>query len=441
VAFDERLFRQESGRLVTALSRIFGLHNLALAEDVAQDVFCRAFEVWKQRGVPENPSAWLLRAAKNRAIDVLRRERTARKFAPELGRLIESEWTLVPSVNEYFKPEAIEDDQLRMMFSCCDPGISEESQIALILHLLCGFTAAEIASAFLSKRDAVAKRIERGKNGLAARKSLFDLSDRDLPARLAAVQRALYLLFNEGYHGASPQSVVRAQLCREAVRLAALLLANPPVATPATYALCALMRLSAARLPGRLDHRGDLVALYDQDRSLWDANMIALGKDLLDRAASGSELSTYHVEAAIASVHCSAARVGETDWSRLVWLYDVLLELNPSPVVALNRAIAIGHMNGPERGIEELRAIENADRLESYPFYPAALAEFELRAGRIQRAREHFQGAAALARNAAERRFFTTRLKRLADPADLKCRGVMRRAAAHEAQSADSPVF
>ena len=245
----DHLFRREAGRMVATLTRIFGVHNLALAEDVVQDAFCRALEVWKFRGVPENPSAWLMATAKNRALDVLRRERTARTFAPELGRLLDSEWTLAPTVVELFGSHAIKDDQLRMMFSCCHPRLPEEAQVALVLHYLCGFTVNEVANAFVSSHAAIEKRISRAKKVLAGSRKLFDVANaNDFSARLPAVQRALYLLFNEGYHGASTESAVRADLCREAMRLAALLLEHPLGARPATYALAALMCLHAARL-------------------------------------------------------------------------------------------------------------------------------------------------------------------------------------------------
>ena len=246
----DHLFRRESGRMVAALSRIFGVHNLTLAEDVVQEAFCRAVEVWKFRGVPENPSAWLMATAKNCALDALRRERTARTFAPEVGRLFESEWTLAPVIEELFGPNAIKDDLLRMMFSCCHPRLPEEAQVALILHILCGFSVDEIASAFVSTHAAIEKRITRAKKVLAKSKRLFDVTAAaDFSARLPAVHQALYLLFNEGYHGASPESAVRAELCREAMRLAAMLLEHPLGATPTTYALAALMCLNAARLP------------------------------------------------------------------------------------------------------------------------------------------------------------------------------------------------
>jgi RNA polymerase sigma factor (sigma-70 family) len=405
----EHLFRREAGRMVGALTRIFGVHNLGLAEDVVQDAFCRALEVWKFRGVPENPSAWLMATAKNRALDVLRRERTARHFAPELGHLLESEWTLAPVVEEAFGANAIKDDQLRMMFSCCHPRLPEEAQVALVLHILCGFSVGEIASAFVSSRAAIEKRISRAKKVLAGSKTLFNITDADFPARLSAVHRALYLLFNEGYHSASPRSAVRVELCHEAMRLAALLLDHPLTSTPVTYALSALMCLHAARLPSRLNASGNLSSLFDQDRSQWDLELVVEGQRLLELSAAGPTLTEYHVEAAIASVHAQAHRAEDTNWGRIVSLYGMLMTIRPSPVVALNRAIAVAQHEGAERGLEEIRAIDGRDRLAAYPFYFAALGEFELRSGNRDTAREHFQTAITLARNAIERRFLEQR--------------------------------
>jgi RNA polymerase sigma factor (sigma-70 family) len=407
----DHLFRREAGRMVATLTRIFGVHNLALAEDVVQDAFCRALEVWKFRGVPENPSAWLMATAKNRALDVLRRERTARTFAPELGRLLESEWTLAPVVEEMFGANAIKDDQLRMMFSCCHPRLPEEAQVALVLHILCGFSVSEIASAFVSSHAAIEKRISRAKKVLAGSKRLFDVTGADdFSGRLPAVQRALYLLFNEGYHGASPESAVRADLCQEAMRLTGLLLDYPLAAMPATFALSALMCLHAARSPARVDAWGNLTSLFDQDRTRWDSRLMAEGQRLLDLSATGKELTEYHVEAAIASVHVTAHRTEETDWGRIVALYDTLMAIRPSPVVALNRAIAIAQHEGPQRGLEEIRSIARSDRLATYPFYFAALGDLELRSGRREAANGHFRAALAVARNPMERRFLERRV-------------------------------
>ena len=411
----EHLFRRESGRLVAALTRIFGVHNLALAEDVVQDAFCRALEVWKVRGIPDNPGAWLMTVAKNRALDIVRKERTARTFAPELSRALESEWTLAPVVEEAFSGWTIRDEQLRMMFSCCHPRLSEDVQTALVLNILCGFGAAEIAGAFLTSRAATEKRIARGKKVLAGSKRLFDLSNAEFGSRLSAVRRALYLLFNEGYHGASAAAAVRSDLCEEAIRLTMLLVEFPQAASPETKALAALMYLHAAKLPARLDSAGNLNPLLEQERSRWDAELVKRGLTLLDDSAVGSLVSAYHVEAAIASMHATASSLDDTNWEAIVGLYDRLMDIAPSPIVALNRAIAIGQRDGPARGLESLRAISDQERLRSYPFYPAALGELEWRRGNLTTARQHFSTAATLARNDVERRFLERRVQECGD--------------------------
>jgi RNA polymerase sigma-70 factor (ECF subfamily) len=407
---EEHFFRHEFGRIVATLTRLFGVRNLALAEDVTQDAFCRAMETWKIRGLPKNPSAWLMTVAKNRALDVLRREHTARRAEPELSRLLESEWTLAPSVEEAFSAYAVKDSQLRMMFSCCNPHLSEEAQVALILHILCGFSVKEIAQAFVSSHAAIEKRITRGKKILAESTRLFDLTDSDLPSRLSTVQQALYLLFNEGYHGASPEAAVRMELCQEAIRLMNLLIEQKTLGRPSSYALAALMYLNAARLPTRLDGSGNLVSFFEQDRTLWDHKLIVEGQALLNVSANGTELTKYHIEAAIASIHTSAARSEDTDWHQIVSLYDMLLAAHPSPIIELNRAIAIAQRDGPERGFQEITAIHDLHRLSSYPFYPAALGELELRRGNTQTAKAHFSNALSLARNSMEANFLRRRV-------------------------------
>jgi RNA polymerase sigma-70 factor (ECF subfamily) len=409
------LFRHESPRLIAALVRLFGVENLALAEDVVQDAFCRALEVWKTRGVPENPAAWLMTTAKHAALDRVRREHTARRFAPEMGRLLESEWTLRPLIDEAFLDRTIQDEQLRMMFSVCQPELAEDAQLALILNILCGFAAGEIAGALLTGRAAIEKRISRGKKVLAASERLFQLGDAEFGTRLATVQRALYLLFSEGYHGASAESAVQASLCGEAIRLTALLRAHPPAATPSTDALAALMFLHAARLPARIDAAGDLLPLARQDRARWDPELTGRGLELLERSAAGVELSAYHLEAAIAAVHAGAPSVEATDWAAIVSLYDRLLTIAPSPVVELNRAIAIGERDGPEAGLLALARITDRARLGEYPFLEAAFGELELRRGDRRAARGHFASALGVARNDEERRFLEKRIRELGD--------------------------
>jgi RNA polymerase sigma-70 factor (ECF subfamily) len=406
----EHLFRHESGRLVAALTRVFGVQNLALAEDVVQDAFCRALELWKAHGVPDNPAAWLMATARNRALDVLRRQRTARVFAPEVAYMLEHERTMGSFVDEAFTWHAIRDEQLRMMFSCCHPRLPEEAQVALVLNILCGFGAAEIAGAFFSGRAAIEKRIARGKKVLAGSRRLFHLDDRTFASRLSVVRRALYVLFSEGYHGASAESAVRVDLCQDAIRLVALLCDYPTAATPETFALAALMYLQAARLPVRLDDGGELSPLLQQDRARWDGQLVAQGLVLLERSAAGRHVSAYHVEAAIAAAHASASSAADLDWPTIAGLYDRLMAVAPSPVVALNRAIAIGQRDGADRGIEALQAVVDDGRFERYPFHAAALGDFELRRGRVIDARAHFASALARARNASERRFFERRI-------------------------------
>ena len=417
----EHVFRREAGCLVAVLTRLFGIHNLALAEDVVQDAFCRALETWKFHGVPANPSAWLLTTAKHRAVDVLRREATARKFAPDLRPLLESEWTLSQVVDDAFDAGGVKDVQLRMMFSCIHPQLPEETQLALVLHLVCGFGMDETAAAFLKNGAAMQKRLRRAKTALAGSKQLFDVAGaEDVAVRLPAVTRAVYLLFNEGYHGASAQSAVRAELCAEALRLVALLLENPVTSTPAVHALAALLDFLAARLPARVDATGNLILLEDQDRSGWDAALIAEGHRQLELSASGTEATPYHVEAAIAGLHAAARSTEETDWGAIVFLYETLLHLQPSPVVALNRAVAVAQRDGPARGLEEIGRIADRRRLLRYPFYFTALGEFEFRLGRSREARRQFEAALKLARSPAERRFLQGRIR--------SCGGISRQA-------------
>jgi RNA polymerase sigma-70 factor (ECF subfamily) len=275
--------------------------------------------------------------------------------------------------------------------------------------MLCGFSAREVAAALLSSQAAIEKRIARGKQALAADRRLFDLAATDFEERTETVRRAVYLLFSEGYHGASA-TVVESDVCGEALRLGSLLCEHPPAATPTSFALCALMSLQAARLPARVDAAGELCAFSEQDRSRWDARLLELGLSYFERSSSGNELSPYHVEAAIAVAHASAAAAEDTDWSSIVMLYDRLWSIAPSPVVALNRAIALAERDGPELGLVALAAIDQVERLSRYPFYAATLGELERRRGDPSAASAHYQRALALARNEPERRFLRRRL-------------------------------
>ncbi len=403
------LFRRESGRLTAALTRVFGARNLPLVEDVVHDALCRALDTWRFSGLPDNPSAWLMTTAKRRAIDVLRREKTVRTLEPELLSFVEAEGAFVPAVDDAFGDEALRDVELRMMFCCCHARLPEETQIALVLNLLSGFSVEEIAHALFTGEAAMEKRIQRGKAVLAEAGHLPEITGIRVAEHAGAVHGALYLLFNEGYHGSSDRGAVRDELCLEAIRLTTLLAESPVAATPATRALLALMCLTAARLPARHDEQGQLLPREAQDRSRFDAQLVRRGISELERSAVGDIPTAWHVEAAIAYEHAAAPSHDAVNFGRIVALYDMLLQLKPSPVVALNRAIAVGEAVGPDAALTAIDAINDLDRLAAYPFLDAARGEMHLRAGRAAEARARFVAAAKLARSEAERRFFESR--------------------------------
>jgi len=403
----ERLFRQESGRLVATLTRLFGVERLGLAEDVVQDALIRALTTWPFHGVPDNPAAWITQTAKNLALDVVRRDANFRTKEAEIAAGLERMAADAEAGARDASEHDIRDDRLRMMFACCHPVIAEELQVALALKTLCGFSASEIARAFLTNDATIAKRLTRAKHRIREAGVAFEIPAGDeLDARLDAVLHTLYLLFNEGYKASSGDSLVRAELCHEAIRLATLLAGHPAGDQPRTHALLALMLLNAARLSARADVDGTLLRLQDQDRSRWDGAVIARGMMHLARSAAGAELSDLHLQAAIAACHCAAPDYASTDWPRILGLYDRLVELDPSPVVALNRAVAVANVHGPQAGIDAIAA-----GLEGYYLYYAVLGELEARLGRLDVAAGHFRRAAGLTSLTSEQAFLTRRLQ------------------------------
>lgn len=406
----DHFFRHEAGKMVSYLTRVFGLGRLELAEDVVQDTLCRALEMWPLHGLPENPSAWLMRVARNRAIDLLRRDNQFRDFVPELVqqlKLREEQSGEMPAFEKQ-----IQDDHLRMMFSCCHPELSTEVQVTLILKTLCGFSVSEIAHALLATEDSIEKRLGRARKVLRRSGSLVEITNpSEISVRLDAVYQAIYLLFNEGYHGSRSEQTVREELCFEAMRLALFLSDHPEGAKPRTHALLALLCFHAARLAGRIDDDGGLIQLEMQNRAKWDHDLIGRGFHFLEKASAGNELSEYHVEAAIAALHCAAVTYEKTEWLKILELYNTLYRIKPSPIVALNRAVAKGKALGPENGLAEIAKIPDAARLKGYPFYPAAQGEFELLAGRPAEAAKYFIQAMHLARTQSESNFFALKLK------------------------------
>jgi len=406
----DHLFRREAGKMVSYLTRIFGLGRLDLAEDVVQDTLFRALETWPISGLPDNPSAWLMRVARNRALDLLRREDHFRYFTPELVHLLKLREELSMEAPAFEKE--IKDDQLRMMFSCCHPDLSTEVQVTLILKTLCGFSVSEIAHSLLTSKDSIEKRLGRARKLFRLSGTLVEITNAtEIAERIEAVYQAIYLLFNEGYHGSQAEQTVREDLCFEAIRLALLLSEHPEGEKPKTHALLALLCFHAARLPGRIDDDGSLIQLKLQDRSKWDIDLIGKGSHYLEKSSMGNEMSEYHIEAGIASLHCFAPTYDKTEWAKILELYDVLYRLKPSPIVALNRAIALGNALGPEEGLDELRKIPDSEKLRNYPFYPAAQGEFCLLAGHPIEARKHFEKAMKLARTRTEINFFERKLE------------------------------
>ena len=407
----DHLFRREAGRLVAILTRHFGVAHLHLAEDVVQDALVRAMQTWPYTGVPQQPSAWLLQTAKNRALDHLRRTRVWQGKEAALAPLVEDGLQAALAVAPPQFEEEIRDSQLRMMFVCCHPGLPQEAQVALTLKTLCGFGEPEIAAAFLATPAAIAKRLTRAREYLREHGVTFELPPADrLAARADAVRQALYLLFNEGYKASHGDSLLRADLCAEAIRLGELLAAHPAGADPATHALLALMLCNAARLPARLDDAGSVLLLAAQDRARWDRAQIARALAHLAASAEGAAVTRFHLEAGIAVCHCLAPSWEATDWGQILELYDQLLALDGSPVVALNRAVAVAKVQGPAAGLCALDAIENGAALNQYHLYHAVAGQLWLDAGDPARAAQCYRRALELAALPAERALLQQRL-------------------------------
>jgi len=397
--------------MVAVLTRLFGPRNLDLAEDAVQEVLLRALRRWPFEGVPRNPAGWLYQAARNRAVDLLRREQVVRRLEPELGDRLASAGAAEPLVERLFLDGEIEDDTLRMMFTCCHPALPLESQIALTLKILCGFSAAEIGRALLTQEAAIQKRLSRARQKIREAQIAFEVPDGpEMSSRLRAVLSVLYLTFNEGYSASFVEHPIRKDVCLEAMRLARLLSEHPVGSQPIAFALAALMCLHAARFDARIDDDGHLVVLRDQDRRRWHRALIAEGFRHLDRSARGGEISEFHLEAGIAALHCQAGSWETTDWAAIVHHYDLLMTVKPSPIVALNRAIALAELRGPRAALAALRAIPEPGVLETYHLFPATLGELHLRLREFGEAARHFERALVLTSSRAERHLLQEKL-------------------------------
>ena len=406
----EHLFRHESAKMVARLTRIFGIEHWNLAEDVVQEALARALETWPYRGVPENPSAWIMRASRNVALDVIRRQKVFRGKEPEIAHLIENSRSPLPEADIFVENE-IGDDRLRMMFVCCHPVIAPEAQVALTLKTLCGFSITEISRAFLTTEAAIAKRLTRAKQKIQEAQVPFEIPAGDeLTRRLDSVLQSVYLLFNEGYKASTGDKLVREELCHEAIRLTELLAQHPAGNQPKTHALLALMLLNAARTSAREDNQGNLLRLEEQDRTRWDQPMIERGMSHLRESAAGEAVSEYHLQAGIAACHATAKDYSLTNWGRILSLYDRLMEFDDSPVIALNRAVAIANFHGPEAGLEAVRAIKDHEKLASYYLFYSVIGELAMRMNNREAAAEQFRKAFELADTKSERAFLLKRL-------------------------------
>ena len=405
----DHFFRHEGAKVVATLTAHLGTHRLQLAEDVVQEALLRALQTWSYRGVPDNPAAWLTQVAKNLALNTLQREHRWNEkqdaIAAEHAR-----WLSTPCDN--MTQETFADDTLRLMFVCFHPELAAESQTALALRTLCGFSPAEIAAAFLTSEAAIAKRLVRARQRIRELALPFAVPDAaELASRLEGVLHTLYLLFNEGYKASVGDRLVREDLCHEAIRLVTLVTQHPATQEPRAHALLALMLLNAARLDARTDDAGNLLRLHEQNRGLWNPALIQRGVLCLRHASEGGGLSVYHIEASIAATHCLAADASATDWPRILHLYDQLLALTASPVTAMNRAVAVARVRGSQAGLDALDNIPQRSVLEGNHLYHAMRGTFTAELGQTAAAVAHFRQAAKLALLPVERDFITRRIE------------------------------
>jgi RNA polymerase sigma-70 factor, ECF subfamily len=407
----ETLYRSESGRILATLVRLLG--DFDLAEEAMHEAFAAALSLWPRCGVPGNPRPWLISTARFKAIDTLRRRARFDASQDELVRYLEAQWSSAGRSNEEDSLEgSVEDDRLRLIFTCCHPSLAPEARVALTLREVCGLTTEEIAKAFLITPRTLAQRIVRAKAKIRETPIRYEVpTPQELPERLGAVLQVVYLVFNEGYSAAAGAEVTRAELTGEAIRLGRLLTQLRP--EPEVMGLLSLMLLQESRHAARTSPTGELILLEDQDRSLWNQEQIAEGVALLEKALKSRRFGSYTLQAAIAAVHADAESVAVTDWRQIVALYNQLLRIQPSPVVQLNRAVAIAMRDGPEAGLAQIDAVLEHGELANYYLAHSARADMYRRLGRTAEARSSYEKALALTQQEPERQFLQERIRQL----------------------------
>jgi RNA polymerase sigma-70 factor, ECF subfamily len=406
----ETLYRSESGRVLATLVRLLG--DLDLAEEAMHEAFAAALEFWSQTGIPDKPRPWLISTARFKAIDVIRRRARFDGAQRDLVAHMESRVNDAPGGNEETGDEEIEDDRLRLIFTCCHPALPPEGQVALTLREICGLTTEEIARAFLVTPATLAQRIVRAKAKIRETPIPYEVpTPQELPERLGAVLQVVYLVFNEGYSTAAGAEVTRAEITGEAIRLGRLLAGLQP--EPEVHGLLALMLLQESRRAARTSPAGELILLENQNRALWNREQIAEGVGLVEKALSSRRFGPYTLQAAIAAVHAEAESTAATDWRQIVALYNQLVRIQPSPVVHLNRAVAIAMCDGPEAGLKHIDAVLEHGELANYYLAHSARAELYRRLGRTAEARASYERALALTQQEPERQFLQERIRQL----------------------------
>lgn len=372
----DHLFRHEYGKLVAVLTKTFGTSNIDLAEDVVQEAMLEAINKWSYSGVPENPVGWIYTVAKHKTITILNRQKYKRKYASEVAHYLQSEWTLEPALKHIFTDKEIADDQLRMIFTCCHPSISPDSQVALTLKTLCGFSIPEIAKAFLSTEENINKRLVRARRAIKNANIPFQVpTGKGLEKRLSSVLEAIYLLFNEGYQSSTGNHPIRYELCKEAIRLTEIIASNKNIKSSNVFALLALMTFNISRFQSRMDEFENILDMEHQDRNKWDKELIKKGLYYLEFASQQNEVSIYHILATISAQHCTASDYKSTDWDSILHLYNLLVKIDDSPIVLLNRAVVLSKTSTPKKALQQLNLIKDNTALHSYLPYYTTMAE------------------------------------------------------------------